>query len=270
MSLTLTILGCGSSAGVPRAGGATQAERWGTCDPADPRNRRRRCAVLLTLAGPQGTTRVVIDTGPDFREQMLDAQVPHIDGVVYTHEHADHLHGIDDLRPFAMVQGQRIAVFMDDRTHARAQAGFGYVFESPPGSDYPPILTRHPMRPGKPIEISGAGGTIALSPVPLTHGDITALGFRIHNTVYAPDVNAIPAASWPLLEGLDHLILDALRYRPHVSHFNVEQALAVHQRAKPIKTILTNLHIDLDYETLQQETPQGVEPAYDGMRLVLA
>ncbi len=270
MTLTLTILGCASSAGVPRVGGATHAERWGACDPDNPKNHRRRCSALLTRSGDNGTTYCVIDSGPDFRAQMLSAGVSHLDAVVYTHEHADHLHGIDDMRPFALVQRSRIPVFMDDRTFKRADSAFGYVFEAPPGSGYPPILTRHTIDHSEPVTVTGPGGAITLTPVPVTHGDITALGFRIADTLYLPDVNAIPASSLSHFEDLDCLIVDALRRKSHVSHFNLDQALALQADVKPKRTILTNLHIDLDYETLLHETPDTVEPAYDGLQVTIS
>lgn len=270
MTLTLTILGCASSAGVPRVGGTTHEERWGTCNPNNTKNHRRRCSVLLTKTGPGGSTYCVIDTGPDFRAQMLEAEVPRLDGVVYTHEHADHLHGIDDMRPFALIQRARIPVFMDDRTFARANAAFGYVFETPPGSTYPPILDRHSIDISKPVSVDGAGGRIEMTPVPVDHGDISALGFRIGDTLYLPDVSAIPATSMALFKNLDTLIIDSLRRRPHPSHFNLEQALALVADVKPNRTILTNLHNDLDYETVLAETPDTVEPAFDGLQVSIA
>ncbi|MGD1887478.1 MAG: MBL fold metallo-hydrolase [Cohaesibacteraceae bacterium] len=267
MTLTLTILGCASSGGVPRVGGSSQKDRWGNCDPANPKNRRRRCSVLLERRGPGGSTYCVIDSGPDFREQMLEADVSHIDAVVYTHEHADHLHGIDDLRPYALTQRSRIRVFMDDRTFDRARSAFGYVFETPNGSSYPPILDRQTINHREDVIVDGPGGEIIIKPVPVTHGDITALGFRIGDALYLPDVSNVPQSSLVHFEGLKTLILDALRYRPHGSHFNVEQALAFHESAKPARTVLTNLHIDLDYETLNGETPSQIEPAYDGLSI---
>lgn len=270
MTVTLTILGCASSAGVPRVGGTTHEERWGACDPSNPKNHRRRCAVLLTRNGPDGITYCVIDTGPDFRAQMLDAEVPRLDGVVYTHEHADHLHGIDDMRPFALIQRARIPVHMDDRTFARANAAFGYVFETPPGSGYPPILDRHVLRHDQTVTIDGPGGPIELTPVPVDHGDITALGFRIAATLYLPDVSAIPASSMAHFQALDTLIIDSLRHKPHPSHFNLEQALTLQADVKPKRTILTNLHNDLDYETVLAEMPKTVEPAYDGLEIVIS
>jgi len=269
MTLTLTILGCASSAGVPRVGGTTHKERWGDCDPSNQKNHRRRCSALLTRNGPNGTTYCVIDTGPDFRAQMLDAQVPCLDGVVYTHEHADHLHGIDDMRPFALIQRSRISVHMDNRTFERANAAFGYVFHTPPGSGYPPILDRQVLEHDRQVVIDGAGGSIELTPVPVDHGDITALGFRIGGLLYLPDVSAIPHASMAHFHTLDVLIIDSLRRKPHPSHFNLEKALALHSRVQPKRTILTNLHNDLDYKTLLSETPNGVEPAYDGLEIAI-
>lgn len=270
MSLKLTILGCSSSGGVPRVGGADPTQGWGACDPLNSKNRRRRCSVLITLTGPAGTTFCVVDTGPDFREQMISAGVPRIDAVVYTHEHADHIHGIDDLRPFALIQRERVKVHMDGTTYARAFEGFGYCFETPTGSSYPPIVDRQIIDHESDVIVSGAGGVIRLTPVPVMHGDGGALGLRIGNVLYLPDVSAIPVSSLRLFDGLDCLILDALRYRPHVSHFNVEQALALHEQVKPKRTVLTNLHVDLDYETLRAETPDGVEPAYDGLEVTIS
>lgn len=269
MTMHLTILGCASSAGVPRVGGTTLAESWGVCDPSNPKNRRRRCSVLITKLGSNGTTFCVIDTGPDFREQMLSCAVPHIDGVVYTHEHADHLHGLDDLRPYALIQRSRIIVHMDGRTYDRAKHAFGYVFQTPPGSGYPPILDRRVIEPPAPILVDGPGGAIELAPVRVKHGEGESLGFRIANTLYLPDVSEIAPETMDTFKGLDCLIIDALRHRPHVSHFNVDQALALHHQVQPKRTILTNLHNDLDYDALNLETPMQVEPAYDGLKITI-
>jgi phosphoribosyl 1,2-cyclic phosphate phosphodiesterase len=159
---------------------------------------------------------------------------------------------------------------MDDRTFARATAAFGYVFETPPGSNYPPILDRHSIDINKTVSVDGAGGRIEMMPVPVDHGDISALGFRIGGTLYLPDVSAIPATSMALFKNLDTLIIDSLRRRPHPSHFNLEQALALVADVKPKRTILTNLHNDLDYETVLAETPDTVEPAFDGLQVRIA
>jgi phosphoribosyl 1,2-cyclic phosphate phosphodiesterase len=265
MTLRVTILGCGSSAGVPRVGVG-----WGACDPANPKNRRRRCSALLERVGPSGTTAVLIDTSPDLREQLLEAGIRRLDAVLYTHEHADHTHGIDDLRPLVIAMRRRMPVYMDRATGGLLMARFSYCFEAPPGSQYPPILTAHGMVPGHPVTIEGPGGPLTVTPFRMVHGDIDALGFRIADVVYAPDVSELPDDAMARLEGLEVLILDALRYTPHPSHFSLSEALAVIERVKPRRAILTNLHTDLDYETLRRELPPGVEPAHDGMSVEFA
>ncbi len=264
MTLTLTILGCGSSGGVPRIGNL-----WGTCDPGNPRNRRRRCSVLLRRAGPDGETRVLVDTSPDMREQMLDAGIGWVDGVLFTHEHADHTHGIDELRAFFLNQRKRVPVWANDRTGMMLLGRFGYCFYSPPGSDYPPILNMFRIIPGEQIEVSGAGGAVTALPFEVEHGNIRALGFRMGGTVYTPDLNGIPEESLPHLEGLDLWIVDALRRDPHPSHFSLGETLSWIERLKPKRAILTNLHIDMDFETLRHELPKGVEAAYDGLTVTI-
>jgi phosphoribosyl 1,2-cyclic phosphate phosphodiesterase len=262
MTFRARILGCGSSAGVPRLGGG-----WGACDPAEPRNRRRRCALLLRQTGATGATTVLIDTGPDMRAQLLDAGVNTLDGVLYTHEHADHTHGIDDLRPFAIHGRRRVDVWMDSATSALMHQRFGYVFATPPGSEYPPILTEHAVAHGETVTIDGPGGPIAATAFELVHGNIMALGYRINDLAYTPDVNEIPERSVTFLRGLDTWVIDALRPRPHPSHFSLADALAWIVRLKPRRAVLTNLHNDMDYRTLCRDLPPGVEPAYDGLEL---
>ena len=262
MSLALTILGCGSSGGVPRV-----AQGWGACDPANPRNLRRRCSVLLERSEGAGKTQVLIDTSPDLRWQLIDAQVQHLDGVMLTHPHADHLHGIDDLRPLVISMRKRIDIHMDEPTSAAVAEKFSYIFSTPEGSSYPPILREKRITAGEICSISGQGGEIASTPFDLDHGDITALGFRVGGLAYTPDLVDIPERSLPFLEGLDVWIVDALRYAPHPSHFHLEQTLQWIERLRPRRAILTNLHTDLDYETLRRDLPRGVIPAYDGMRV---
>jgi phosphoribosyl 1,2-cyclic phosphate phosphodiesterase len=265
MTLAFTILGCGSSGGVPRVGAG-----WGACDPNNPKNRRRRCSLLVERHGDGGVTRVLIDTTPDLREQLLDARVDRLDAVLFTHEHADHTHGIDDLRVLAIHQRQRIPVYLDEATSAVLRARFGYCFERPPGSGYPPILDEHRLRPGHPVTIDGAGGRIVALPFLQDHGDIPALGFRFDALAYSADLKDMPPESVAALAGLDVWIVDALRYTPHPSHFSVDDALAAIARIRPRRAILTNMHVDLDYETLRARLPAHVEPAYDGMRIVSA
>lgn len=262
MTYTFTILGCGSSGGVPRVG-----QGWGACDPDNPKNRRRRCSLLVERNGTEGRTTVLIDTSPDLREQLLGANVAAIDAVLYSHDHADHTHGIDDLRPLALVQRKRIDVYADEPTSKLLRERFGYCFETPAGSDYPPILQEHRMREGREVTVSGKGGEIAALPFPMQHGSTQALGFRIGAVAYSCDVNGLPAASLQALEGLDLWIVDALRYRPHPSHFSVDETLGWIRRVKPKRAILTNMHTDLDYSELRSKLPDGVEPAYDGMKI---
>ena len=260
--LRLTILGCGSSGGVPRLGGL-----WGACDPTNPKNARRRCSLLVERVTEQGTTRVLIDTSPDMRAQLLDANVGNLDAVLFTHSHADHVHGIDDLRMIVFNQRKRLPIYADRQTLDALTARFGYAFVQPPGSDYPPILDMH--RLDGPLSIDGAGGSIPFTPFEVQHGRIDALGFRIANAAYLPDVSDIPDAAWTTLQDLDLWILDALRYKPHPSHAHVAQSLEWIERAAPARAVLTNMHIDIDYATLKAETPAHITPAYDGLVITL-
>ena len=260
MSLAITILGCGSSGGVPRVG-----EGFGACDPAEPRNRRRRCSILVERVAQEGTTRVLVDTSPDLREQLLAADVADLDAVLFTHAHADHTHGIDDLRGLALVHRRRIEIWTDATTSALLHTRFDYCFFTPAGSAYPPILNDNRLHPGHDIRIEGAGGAIPALPFVLGHGDIDALGFRFGRAAYTPDLNAVPDESLACLEDLDLWIVDALRRKPHPSHWHLDRTLQWIERMKPRRAILTNLHTDLDYATLRGELPAGVEPAFDGM-----
>ncbi|MFO1130491.1 MAG: MBL fold metallo-hydrolase [Hyphomicrobiales bacterium] len=263
MTRKVTILGSGSSGGVPRVG-----NDWGRCDPSNPKNRRRRCSVLVSLSSLRGETRLLVDTSPDLREQMLSSGTRDIDAVLYTHEHADHTHGIDDLRAFFLLKRQRVEVWADDATGRMLTTRFAYCFYSAPGSDYPPILNLNPMEAGKPVSIEGAGGTITAMPFQVQHGTIDALGFRIGDMVYTPDIDGVPDASLRHLENLDLWIVDALRRTPHPSHWSLPQTLDWIARIRPKRAVITNLHVDLDFATLVKELPAGIEPAYDGLELV--
>jgi phosphoribosyl 1,2-cyclic phosphate phosphodiesterase len=262
VSRALTILGCGSSGGVPRV-----AQGWGACDPNNPRNRRRRCSVLIEQAGDEGVTQVLVDCSPDLREQLLDANVGRLDGVLITHSHADHTHGMDDLRPIFLAMRRRVDVHMDETTAEVMRQAFGYLFETPNGSLYPPILNARRLTHGQPCAIDGPAGAIVSTPFELEHGEIKALGLRIGGLAYTPDVNAIGAESVQFLEGLDVWVIDALRYKPHPSHFSLDEALAWIERMRPRRAVVTNLHTDMDYDELRRRLPENVEPAYDGMRI---
>jgi phosphoribosyl 1,2-cyclic phosphate phosphodiesterase len=262
MSLAVTILGCGSSGGVPRVGSG-----WGACDPANPRNRRRRCSILIERRSADGITRALVDTSPDLREQLLSEAVTSIDGVVFTHAHADHTHGIDDLRPLVIHMRRRVEAFMDEETAASLRQRFDYCFVTPPGSEYPPLARERRIVAGHGFSVDGAGGPLEIMPLRLLHGPSEALGLRFGDVAYTPDVSDIPAEAEERLAGLDLWIIDALRPTPHPSHFSLSDALRWIERLKPRRAVLTNLHTDLDYATLKRELPPGVEPAFDGKRL---
>ncbi|MHA1524043.1 MAG: MBL fold metallo-hydrolase, partial [Alphaproteobacteria bacterium] len=199
MSLRVTILGCGSSTGVPRVGGD-----WGNCDPDNPKNRRQRCSILVQRFGANGaSTAVLVDTSPDLRNQLLSTGVSQIDAVLFTHDHADHTHGIDDLRVLALNRRARVPVYFDQRTADIVQSRFSYCFATPPGSDYPPILDANIITPGADIVIEGAGGPITATAFEVVHGTISALGFRFGNVAYLPDVSDIPERAETTLQGLD-------------------------------------------------------------------
>lgn len=259
-TLTFTILGCGSSGGVPRLGG-----HWGECDPSNPKNARTRCSILVERKGSKGTTSVLVDTSPDMRQQLLRENVGRLDGVIYTHAHADHVHGIDDLRMIVFNMRERVPVWADGPTQDALLSRFGYAFVQPDGSPYPPILELNAIRGD--VTISGAGGDITFSPIEVAHGSIDALGFRVNDVLYMPDVSDIPKDAWDQLQGLECWILDALRRTPHPTHVHLDKALEWIERAAPKQAVLTNMHIDLDYQTVADETADHIQPAYDGLRL---
>lgn len=268
--LEVTILGSGSSGGVPRIGGPDGAGDWGACDPKEPKNRRRRCSILVRRKSQHGETAVLVDTAPDMHDQLIDARVTHLDAVLMTHDHADQLHGLDDLRALVLRARKRIDLHADHITLATIMRRFGYIFERPEGSDYPPILNAHALdEPFAEFELSGAGGPLPVRPFEQDHGRIRSLGFRFGNFAYSSDVSDLSDAVLASLEGLDCWVVDALRYTHHPTHANVEKALSWIGRVKPKRAVLTNLHVDLDYETLKAQLPPGVEPAYDGMVLTL-
>ena len=259
-TLRFTILGCGSSGGVPRLGGD-----WGDCDPTNPKNRRRRCSLLVERLAGDAVTRVLIDTSPDMRAQLLDAGVGTLDGVVYTHSHADHVHGIDDLRQVVFNMRHRLPVWADAPTQDALLSRFAYAFVQPEGSPYPSILDLRSIDGA--FEVPGPAGPIAFTPFRVDHGSMEALGFRIGGLAYLPDVVTIPEESWPHLAGLDCWVLDALRRKPHPTHAHLALSLEWIARMKPSRAVITNMHLDMDYATLLEELPKGVTPAYDGMVL---
>ena len=261
--LEVTILGCGSSGGVPRADGD-----WGACDPAEPKNLRSRCSLLVRRRGegPEAETTVLVDTSPDLRLQTAKAGVKRLDAILFTHDHADQVHGVDDVRAFYLRQRARIPAHMDAPTEVSMMRRFGYIFEGEGG--YPAICDRHRLPPhGARWTVNGPSGAIPVVTFDQDHGGVRSVGYRFGGVAYSSDVVNLDAAAFQALEDLDLWIVDALRWRPHPTHAHVERALEWIAEVRPRRAILTNLHIDLDYADLTSKLPAGVEAAYDGMRI---
>jgi len=254
--MRVTILGCGTSGGVPRVGGNGGLGDWGAADPQDPRNRRTRCSILVQ---DQGKT-LLVDTSPDLRTQLLAAKVEHIDAVIWTHDHADQCHGIDDLRPYVFRQGV-IEAWADKRTLGILRRRFGYCFDAEEGGFYNPLYRAN--------EIQGTfkAGGLAVTPIPLDHGTIPSLGFRFGRIAYVNDVVALPEAAFEAMRGIEVMIVDAMRYRPHPTHAHLDLALEWIDQMRPERAFLTNLHIDMDYAELDRRTPAHVSPCYDGLTI---
>lgn len=270
MGLQAIILGCGSSGGVPRVGGD-----WGICDPEEPKNRRTRCSILVQAWHGDGDapadqtqlTQILIDTSPDLREQLLKTQTRHLDAVIYTHDHADQSHGIDDLRAIAYRMKKQIPTYMDAHTKTHFWTRFQYCFEMPKGRVHPPILAlQNLIKGGDMMVIEGAGGQINVETIEVSHGPTPALGFVFNgNMAYTPDVWDIDDSGFAQLHGVNTWILDALRYNDHPTHAHADKALSWLARAGVRQGVLTNLHIDMDYQTLKGELPDFAKPAYDQM-----
>jgi phosphoribosyl 1,2-cyclic phosphate phosphodiesterase len=266
-ALEITILGCGSSGGVPRADG-----NWGVCDPADPRNRRSRCSMLarrVSDAAPDEATTVLIDTAPDFQSQGAAAGIKRIDAVLFTHDHADQTHGIDDLRAFAMRARRRLSCHMDAATHATLTRRFDYIFRG--AGAYPAICDDHLIpRHGQAWSVDGPSGAIPIVTFDQDHGQgVRSVGYRLGPVAYSSDVVELSPEAFEALAGVKVWIVDALRYAPHPTHAHLERTLGWIARVKPQRAILTNMHIDLDFATLAAQLPPGVEPAMDGLRFTI-
>ena len=264
--LEITILGCGSSGGVPRADG-----NWGDCDPSDPRNRRTRCSLMVRRPsdeGPERWTTAIVDASPEFRQQTAAAGARRLDALLMTHDHADQAHGIDDIRAFALRQRARIPCHVDAATEETLLRRFGYIFHGEKG--YPAIsdIVRTPAH-GVRWKVEGPSGAIPVITFDQDHGEVRSLGYRFGPIAYSSDVLNLDAAAFRALAGVDIWIVDALRYAPHPTHAHVDRALGWIDHVKPRRAILTNLHIDLDYMELKRRLPQHVEPAVDGMRVEL-
>jgi phosphoribosyl 1,2-cyclic phosphate phosphodiesterase len=253
--MRVTMLGCGPSWGVPLIGG-----EWGACDPANPKNRRRRVSLLVEAEG--GT--LLVDTSPDMREQLLDAGVRRIDAVLYTHSHADHTHGIDDLRSVNRLMRKPLPVYATARTLGEIRTRFGYVFtplRQGTTGFYKPVL--------EPVEISGPFEAAGITVVPFEqdHGFSPTLGFRFGRVAYSTDVIRLDEPAFAALAGVEVWIVDCIRREPHVTHSHLAQTLDWVKRVRPKRAILTHMDQSLDYATLLASLPDGVEPGYDGLRL---
>lgn len=253
--MEITFLGTGSSTGTPVIGCACP-----TCTSDDPRNRRTRCSAAVKTAGGQV---LLIDTGPDLRQQALREGLLRVDGVLYTHTHADHLHGIDDLRNFCYLQKSPIPVFGNEATIGNITQRFAYAF-GPPGQYWDkPVLTAHVMR--ETLEFGGA----RITPIPVLHGKFEILGYRINNFAYITDVSNISDDSLRLLQGLEVLLLDCLHYRPHPSHVNFEQSLEYARRIGAGTTYLIHMTHQMEFAEASARLPAGVLLGYDGLRLYI-
>lgn len=262
-ALEVVILGCGSSGGVPRADG-----EWGVCDPANPKNFRTRCSLLVRRKGadPASETTVLVDASPELRLQTAQAGVKRVDAVLLTHDHADQVHGLDDVRAFFLRQQARIPCWMDEPTTHTMMQRFGYIFEGQGG--YPAICDARGIPPhGADWAVEGPSGAIPVRTFDQDHGGVRSVGYRFGGVAYSSDVVGLDEAAFEALADLDVWIVDALRRRPHPTHAHLDLALEWIARVKPRRAILTNMHIDLDFETLVAELPDGVEPAYDGLTL---
>lgn len=270
MTIKATILGCGSSGGVPRVGGD-----WGVCDPNEPKNRRSRCSIYVEywegVETPpiESRTSVLIDTSPDLREQFLRVEIKRLDALLFTHDHADQSHGIDDLRAIAYRMRRRIPTYMDAHTKEHVYNRFEYCFEMPEGRVHPPILELQDLiKGGYRFDVSGPGGDMLVEVLELSHGPTPSLGFIFDRKLaYTPDVWDVPEASFSALSGIDTWILDALRYNDHPTHAHADKALSWLAKTNVKRGVLTNLHIDMDYQTLMGELFGNVKPAYDGMEV---
>lgn len=266
-SLKVTILGCGSSGGVPRIGGPDGKGDWGACDPGEPRNRRRRCSILVE----KGRSRILVDTSPDMREQLLAAQVSELDAVLITHDHADQTHGLDDLRMVAQNMRRRVAVYAASEPLSVLQHRFLYCFSSSADGLYPAVLDACEIkRPYTIFNLGKADDPVSVQTFDQDHGTMISQGFRFGPLAYSSDVVDLDDKAFEALAGVECWIVDALRYTPHLTHAHVAKTLEWIARVRPRRAILTNLHIDLDYLTLKDSLPDCVEPAYDGMVIEMA
>lgn len=257
-AMKVTILGCGAAPGVPAI-----SNGWGACDPAEPRNRRQRASILVE----EGPTRVLIDTSPDLRAQLLGANVRHLDAVLFTHAHADHIHGIDELREINRAMGRPLVAYATDETFVLLRARFGYVFEGiPQGAPFfRPWLTPSVIVPGGTFSV----GSMKVTPFLQDHGrSATTIGYRLEDVVYSTDILDLPAASKPVVAGAKLWIVGAYSTAPHPTHAHVARVLDWVEELKPQRAVITHMSNAIDYQTLARTLPAHVVPAYDGLEII--
>ena len=256
MKTFLTILGCGSSMGVPRPDGF-----WGKCDKKNKKNYRTRCSVFVS----RGNNNILIDTSPDLRFQLLKNKITNINSVLYTHKHADQTHGINDLRVFFIKNKKKINIFADSETLSYLKENFSYFFNDSYG--YPAILNPHKLK--KKFSLGKNSELIRFQSIKVKHGKINSIGYIFNKSAYISDCNKLSKLNLSKLKNLKYFIIDCLRYKQHPSHFSLDEVLNIVKKIKPAKTILTNLHSDLDYKILLKNTPINVKPAFDGLKIQL-
>jgi len=254
--MKVTILGCGGSGGVPLAS-REPGGFWGACDPANPKNRRRRVSIHVE----DGATSLLVDASPDLRLQLLDNGITRLDAVLFTHAHGDHCHGIDDLRALSYSQGGPVDAFMDAKTQGRLTRRFDYVFATScnPDSLYPAVLNDRAV--DGPFQV----GETRVVPFVQQHGPDTSLGFRFGPAAYSTDLSSLDEAGFAALEGVKLWVVDCLRYNPHPTHTHFDQTMEWIARVKPERAILTHMNHEVDYDELAARCPPGVEPGYDGL-----
>jgi len=261
--MKITLLGCGTSGGVPRLAG-----EWGACDPDNPKNMRRRVSILVE----QGDTRVLVDTSPDLRMQLIDASVTRLDAVLYTHDHADHTHGIDDLRSiFYAMKRRPVNVYGDKTTLDALTHKFDYAFVGRGG--YPAICTANVINVERKQKISIGAEGLEITPFYQKHGPVMSVGYLFEmngkRAGYSTDLNGLPDESKALLNGIDLWIVDALRYQPHPTHAHLDMSLTWIKDLHVKQAVLTHMTWDMDYETVNAETPEHVLPGYDGLEIIV-
>ncbi len=259
--LRVTILGCGGSAGVPQLGGADGRGDWGACDPNEPRNRRTRSSI--TIEGP-GSERLLVDTSPDMRQQLLDCAVPRVDAILFTHAHADHVLGIDDVRILNRIAGRPLDAYATERTLKELDKRFDYAFQPwTPPYFFRPVLVPRQVAAGDTVETAG----LSVRLFEQDHGFLPTLGLRVGGFGYSTDVAVLDDAAFKALAGMDTWIVDCFQRQPHKTHANLEQVLAWTDRLQPRRVVLTHMGYDVDWAWLTSRLPPHVQPAYDGLVL---